>query len=101
MSIKGQKYAARRDANDHPIKIAAEQMGWWLIRTDEPCDYWAALKSRPELGFRPIEIKTDVGVFTAAQEQFLLQCQQWRIPYMVWRSVEEMIEQTNTLRAAK
>ena len=89
----------RRDANDAPIAEAARQMGWYLYKTSEPADYLGCLKCK--LLWFPIEIKAENGTFTAGQKLFRQDCLVWSMPYLVWHSVSEMIEQTNQLRQGK
>jgi hypothetical protein len=97
LSIK--RFAAARDANDLQIVSAAREMGWWLIRADEPCDYWGALKSVPERGFFAVEIKNgELARLTKNQQEFLLECRHWRLPHLLWSSIEDMIEHTAAIR---
>src|ERR1700677_299708 len=87
----------RRDENDPVIADAARQMGWYLYKTSEPADYLGCLKSRSH--WYPIEIKAEKGKFTDGQKLFRSDCLVWKMPYLVWHSVEEMVQQTNALRA--
>jgi hypothetical protein len=93
------RYAVKRDANDLELKRCAEQLGWYMVALNTPCDYLGCLKS---VGvWRPIEIKTEDGAFTKSQKFFRQDCLVWRMPTMVWRTVDDVVEQTNALRAQK
>jgi hypothetical protein len=93
------RYAARRDANDGEIYEQALKLGWYLYRIKDPADYLGCLKC--QMRWYPIEIKSEHGRFTDAQKLFRSDCRLWRMPYLVWHSVDEMIEQTNRLRVAQ
>jgi|HubBroStandDraft_6_1064221.scaffolds.fasta_scaffold506638_2 hypothetical protein len=90
------RYAARRDANDNEIARAAEKLGWFLIQSKEPCDYWGCLKCR--CLWAPVEIKTTTGRLTDNQRSFKAQCELFGMPYLVWRSIDDVITSTNILR---
>ena len=94
------RHAARRDSNDGELQRVAEQMGWYLYRTKEPGDYLGFLKARPDLGFSVIEIKHEDGSLTDNQSLFRKDCLVWNMPYLIWRNVADVVEQTNTLRRA-
>jgi hypothetical protein len=98
MSLKGQGHAAKRDTNDLELRKAAEQMGWWMIEAQEPCDYWGALRARPELGFIPIEIKYELNPLTHTEEKFHLECKRLRLKQLIWNTVDDVTYTTNRLR---
>ena len=97
MSIK--RFDAARDLNDLSLANAAKKMGWFLCHVDTPCDYFGALMARPELGFYAIEIKNgELGRLTPRQEFFHLECTRMRLPHLIWRSLEDVIADSNRLR---
>jgi hypothetical protein len=93
------RYAAKRDSNDLELKRVAEQMGWYMVALDTPCDYLGCLKALAL--WTPIEIKSADGEFTKSQKFFRQDCLVWRMPTMVWRTVGDVIEQTNALRSRR
>jgi hypothetical protein len=95
------KYAARRDGNEEPIITTAKQLGWYLVQTKEPGDWLGILKSRVDRGWQVIEIKTPKGKFKRSQLLFQDACKVWGLPYLVWRTAEDVVLQTNALRSQK
>lgn len=96
MSIR--RHNAMRDANDGTLRRVAEQLGWYMQPLDTPCDYLACLKTTAH--WYPVEIKTEEGRFTPKQKRFKEHCTAWSMPYLVWRTRNDVIEQTNALRLA-
>jgi hypothetical protein len=94
MSIK--RWAARRDANDSEIARQAGRIGWYLIKLDTPCDYLGCLIALQR--WFPVEIKAPKGTFSAAQKLFRSDCSIWSMPYLVWRSIDQMVADTNQIR---
>ena len=100
MSIK--RFDAARDLNDLALANAAKKMGWYLCFTDTPCDYFGSLIARPEMGFFAIEIKNgELARLTEKQQFFHLECTRMRLRHLLWRSLDDVIESTNRLRAER
>jgi hypothetical protein len=98
MSLK--RFDPKRDTNDLELSSAAKRMGWFLVYCDTPCDYFGALLARPEFGFFAIEIKNgELARLSEAQRFFHLECTRMRLPHLIWRSLDDVIESTNKLRA--
>ena len=68
--------------------MAARRLGWWMVKLDTPVDWigWQAKHRR----WLPIEIKSEAGDFTPAQEQFMDTAKIAQAPVLVWRTLEDV-----------
>ena len=96
MSIR--RHNAMRDKNDGELRAAAERLGWYMVKIDTPADYLGCLKSIGR--WYPVELKTEDGDFTTTQKFFRQDCLIWRMPYLVWRTVDDVVAQTNAMRSS-
>lgn len=90
------RFAKRRDANEHPLVELARQLGAYMYRTDDPGDWL--------LGWRGawvvVEIKSDAGEPTPAQIRFSREARERRLPYWTWRTQEDVLSLLGARRSA-
>lgn len=95
------KYATRpglqRDANEGPLIKEARKLGWYFVQLNAPADWLGCVMGK----WFPIEIKSAEGILTKKQEDFHMDCIQWRMPICLWRSIEDVTEQTNNIKAGR
>jgi hypothetical protein len=87
------RLAAKRDANESTLVEVARKCGF-QIEYFGPLDLWAGLKGI----FKPVEIKNRAGRnrFTRAQRGFKDRCLLSGLPFVVWRTVDDVVNAANT-----
>lgn len=95
--------AARRDANEGELVIAAEQLGAFWVQ-GPPLDGWCLWRER----WTPVEIKRPDGPqggrydrhYTPAQVLFLACCKERNAPVWTWRTLDCVLKSLNGRIAA-
>jgi hypothetical protein len=82
----------KRDATEPEILAALDRLGVYHYAAG-PLDHWIWLGR-----FVPLEIKTEDGVLTKGQQDFVNLCEERGWPYRIWRTPNEAIEAVNLWR---
>lgn len=90
------RYAARRDNNESPLIRLAAQLGWWLIKTNEPSDFIGWRRGQWQL----IEVKNPdceghADEFTAKQGIFHKDASNRGAKILIWRREADVLRDSN------
>ncbi len=87
-----------RDKNEPAILKELAKLGVVWVEAP-PLDGWAVITGR----FIPVEIKNPDGLnkLRPSQKRFIDQCHTLGLPYLVWRTVDDAVNDVNELRRKK
>jgi hypothetical protein len=77
----------RPDNNASILIQAAERLGMLVELTGRPTDALVGIRGK----WVPVEFKAARGTYTPAQEAFRERCEAHNLPFVTWRSVEDVI----------
>jgi hypothetical protein len=82
------RYAKRRDANEHELVVAARKLGAIWVYSG-PLDGWCFDNGWG--AWTPVEVKRRKGKYTDAQKSFLALCEAKRARVWTWRTMDDVL----------
>lgn len=89
------RYAGKRDENEPELLTVARHLGA-VFEKIGPLDWWCGFRGR----WIPLEIKTDEGIYTPKQVNFIARCKARGLPVWTWRTEADVLRDLGARRTA-